>query len=136
MRRLTPAITSGITVAGLAAGAWALGGGVAAADPVPPGTYDGSTDVPGGELIWEGKTFGEGTVSNNFVFGFNGLPGTTTYEDGETIIDYTPSGLGFLQDRITEGPDGVYTGTVYVYDRQVAEFGLTPVETDPAETID
>ncbi|RZK72936.1 MAG: hypothetical protein EOP28_06105, partial [Rhodococcus sp. (in: high G+C Gram-positive bacteria)] len=71
------AITRGIVTAGTMIGAVLAGAGTGVAEPAaaPNGTYQGTTTVPAGELIWKGKTFQEGTVVNNFTFGLTGLAG-------------------------------------------------------------
>ncbi|KAF0961015.1 hypothetical protein [Rhodococcus sp. T7] len=121
------AITRGIVIAGAAIGAALGGAGTCVAEPaVPSGTYQGTTTAPAGELIWKGKTFQGDTVVNNFVFGLTGLAGTTSQDgNGNTVIDYSPSGLGFLTDRISPNADGSYTGAVYVGGSQVGSFGLS-----------
>ncbi|MFC9835734.1 hypothetical protein ACFVKB_18265 [Rhodococcus sp. NPDC127530] len=92
----------------------------------PSGTYQGTTTAPVGGLIWKGKTFQGGTVVNNFAFGLTGLAGTTSQDgNGDTVIDHSPSGLGFLTDRISPNADGTYTGAVYVNGNQVGSFGLS-----------
>ncbi|MFE7415901.1 hypothetical protein [Rhodococcus sp. NPDC057529] len=122
------AITRGIVTAGTAIGAVIAGAGAAVAEPAaaPSGTYQGTTTTPAGELIWKGKTFQGDTVVNNFAFGLTGLAGTTSQDgNGNTVIDYSPSGLGFLTDRISPNADGSYTGAVYVGGSQVGSFGLS-----------
>ncbi|QHE66810.1 hypothetical protein [Rhodococcus sp. WAY2] len=116
---------AGIAAAALSSGIILVGAGNAAAEPVPDGTYQGTTDVPGGGLIWKGKTFRNGTVTNNFVFGLSGLSGNY-YEDaaGRTVIDYGPSGLGFLTDTMVANGDGSYTGATYINGNQVGGFRL------------
>ncbi|MGW5149852.1 hypothetical protein [Rhodococcus koreensis] len=37
-------------------------------DPYPSGTFQGTINVPGGDLVWKGKTFNRGTVYDNFAF--------------------------------------------------------------------
>ncbi|MDT2003957.1 hypothetical protein FXW78_02425 [Rhodococcus opacus] len=104
------------------------GAGTGMAEPaaVPSGTYQGTTTAPAGGLIWKGKTFQEGTVVNNFAFGLTGLAGTTSQDgNGNTVIDYSPSGLGFLTDRISPNADGTYTGAVFVNGNSVGSFGLS-----------
>ncbi|MFF2109024.1 hypothetical protein [Rhodococcus koreensis] len=121
------AITRGIVIVGTAIGAALVGAGTCVAQPpVPSGTYQGTTTAPAGELIWKGKTFQGDTVVNNFAFGLTGLAGTTSQDgNGNTVIDYSPSGLGFLTDRISPNTDGSYTGAVYVGGSQVGSFGLS-----------
>ena len=120
-------ITRGIVTAGTMIGAVLAGAGTGVAEPAaaPNGTYQGTTTAPAGELIWKGKTFQVGTVVNNFAFGLTGLAGKTSQDgNGNTVIDYSPSGLGFLTDRISPNADGTYTGAVYVGGNQVGSFGL------------
>ena len=118
-------IAGGLVAAGIAVSGALAGVGTAGGEPIPSGTYQGTTTVPAGELIWKGKTFQEGTVVNNFTFGLTGLAGTTSQDgNGNTVIDYSPSGLGFLTDRISPNADGTYTGAVYVGGNQVGSFGL------------
>lgn len=91
----------------------------------PERDLSGTSDAPGGGLIWKGKTFRNGTVTNNFVFGLSGLSGNY-YEDaaGRTVIDYGPSGLGFLTDTMVANGDGSYTGATYINGNQVGGFRL------------
>lgn len=119
---------SGLTLSVATIGAAILGTGVAEADvPAPSGTYQGSTNIPGGDLVWKGKNFENGVVTNNLVGGIVAVPGsyTTNPVNGDVVIDYTPSGLGFVRDTMTRNADGSYNGTVFLFGAQVGNFNLS-----------
>ncbi|GGC57914.1 hypothetical protein IEU95_07220 [Hoyosella rhizosphaerae] len=80
-------------------------------------------DNPVAELVWHGKTFGSGTVSNR-VLGAEVFPASvyvgTSFMDGRPtiVIDYAGGPLGFVRDEIRQVQPGVYAG--FAYDRSGA----------------
>ncbi|WP_072689034.1 hypothetical protein [Rhodococcus marinonascens] len=95
------------------------------ATALPLGTYQGFSDLPFADLIWKGKTFGYGTVIDNFNGDFPYLFGMTFRDvNGEIVTDYSPAGLSFLTDRFTLKPDGSYEGSFYINDIPIGSFVL------------